>query len=110
MRNNNSKEKNLEEYIIDLYLNLKPRLKENNFPKIEDREKLRKTNPRIILEYVKSSIDILINISVKEKLEKISEDNEDLILNDTEVNQYEKQLRQAESQIRSHIKANIYYI
>ena len=108
MRNFN-KDKNLEESIIDLYLNIKLRKREDEIQKNEEREKLRKTNPKIILEYVKSSIDILINTTVKEKLERISADNSDLInLDETEVNEYEKQLRQVESEIRSHIKARNY--
>lgn len=108
---NFSKEKSLEESIIDLYLGLKVRKTEDDNRRDEEREKLRKTNPKIVLEYVKSSIDILISTTVKEKLEKISANNSDLInLDETEVNEYEKQLRQVESEIRNHIRVSFYDI
>jgi hypothetical protein len=108
---NTSKEKSLEESIIDLYLGLKIRKTEDDNRREEEREKLRKTNPKIVLEYVKSSIDILISTTVKEKLERISANNSDLInLDETEVNEYEKQLRQVESEIRNHIRVSFYDI
>ncbi len=108
---NSSKEKSLEESIIDLYLGLKVRKTDDDNRREEEREKLRKTNPKIVLEYVKSSIDILISTTVKEKLERISANNSDLInLDETEVNEYEKQLRQVESEIRNHIRVSFYDI
>jgi hypothetical protein len=108
---NSSKEKSLEESIIDLYLGLKVRKTDDDNRREEEREKLRKTNPKIVLEYVKSSIDILISTTVKEKLERISANNSDLInLDETDVNEYEKQLRQVESEIRNHIRVSFYDI
>ena len=102
MRKN--KEKTLEESIIDLYINIKLRKTEDN-QSHEEIEKLRKTSPKIILEYIKSSIDILISTTVKEKLERISANNSEINnLDENEVNLYEKQLRQVESDIRNHIK------
>lgn len=102
---NFSKDKTLEESIIDLYLGLKIRKTEDEVQQQEEREKLRKTNPKLVLEYVKSSIDILISTTVKEKLERISQNNSDLIhLDDLEVNEYEKLLRQVEGEVRTHIK------
>ena len=104
----NIKEKTLEESIIDLYINIKLRKNDDN-QRDEEKEKLRKTSPKIILEYIKSSIDILISTTVKEKLERISANNIDFInLDETEVNEYEKQLRQVESDIRNHIK--VYFL
>lgn len=108
---NSSKEKSLEESIIDLYLGLKVRKTDDDNRRDEEREKLRKTNPKIVLEYVKSSIDILISTTVKEKLERISANNSDLYnLDETEVNEYEKQLRQVESEIRNHIRVSFFDI
>jgi hypothetical protein len=104
MRNFN-KDKTLEESIIDLYLGLKLRKPEEDSQKEEERDKLRKTNPKLVLEYVKSSIDILISTTVKEKLERISQNNSELInIDEIEINEYEKLLRQVEGEIRNHIK------
>ena len=57
-------------------------------------------NPFVILEYIKNSIDILINLKVEERLE--SEKNVEI--NNTTENEYEVLLRKLESDIRIHIK------
>ena len=76
---------------------------------MSEKENLKKLNPTLILEYIKSSIEILININVHKKIEEfklkssranITEYTED------DVNIYEKSLRQLEAEIRNHIKVD----
>lgn len=72
----------------------------------EEKEKLRKTNALTIIDYIKNSIDILIDLKVEEKLESIKKLN----LSDEEEekqNEYEVLLRKLESDIRLHIKVFI---
>ena len=64
-----------------------------------------------LLDYIKSSIEILVNIKVEEKMElnklKFSSENNILSTNEEEnTNEYEKLLRQLESEIRNHIKVH----
>ena len=69
----------------------------------EEKEKLRKTSPLTIIDYIRNSIDILIDLKVEEKLEAIKKLN----LSDEEEekqNEYEVLLRKLESDIRTHIK------
>ncbi len=76
----------------------------NNDLLIEEKEKLRKTNPTTIIDYIKNSIDILIDLKVEEKLEAIKKLNSS---DEAEKqNEYETLLRKLESDIRLHIKVN----
>jgi len=68
----------------------------------QERENLMKTDPLIIIEYIKNSIDILINLKVEEKLE--IEKNAGLNDQSDKQNDYETLLRKLESDIRGHIK------
>jgi len=72
---------------------------------IEEREKLRKTNSLTIIDYIKNSIDILIDLKVEEKLEAIKKLN--LSGEEEKQNEYETLLRKLESDIRLHIKVLI---
>jgi hypothetical protein len=74
---------------------------------------LRNLSPFVILEYIKNSIEILINIKVEERLE--SEKNyieknkyiDDNYQNNLDYqNSYETLLRKYESDIRNHMKVN----
>ena len=65
-----------------------------------------------LLDYIKSSIEILVNIKVEEQMElnklKFSSENNILSTNEEEnTNEYEKLLRQLESEIRNHIKVHL---
>ena len=62
----------------------------------EEKETLKKTSSFTILEYIKNSIDILVDIKIEEKLNK-SKNNE-------EEYDYESMLKKLEADIRSHIK------
>lgn len=68
----------------------------------DEREKLRKTNSLTIIDYIKNSIDILIDLKVEEKLEAIKKLN--LSGEEEKQNEYETLLRKLESDIRLHIK------
>jgi hypothetical protein len=64
-----------------------------------------------VLDYIKSSIEILVSINSEKKLEeyKAKESNKNVNsvnndFTDEEVNVYEKSLRQLEAEIRNHVK------
>jgi len=70
-----------------------------------------------LIEYIKSSIEILINLKVEEKINALKENREKSSQSnnkfqssnsedDDDVNEYEKLLRQLESEIRTHIRVN----
>jgi hypothetical protein len=70
-----------------------------------------------LIEYIKSSIEILINLKVEEKINALKENREKSSQSnnkfqpsnsedDDDVNEYEKLLRQLESEIRNHIRVN----
>ena len=70
-----------------------------------------------MIEYIKSSIEILINLKVEEKINALKENREKSSQSnnkfqssnsedDDDVNEYEKLLRQLESEIRTHIRVN----
>ena len=61
----------IEEALIDLYLSVKIRSNDeidayNEDMLQEERDRLRDTNPFTILEYVKTSIEILMNMKMEE--------------------------------------------
>ena len=68
---------------------------------------MRKTSAFTLIEYIKSSVEILIDLKVQEKMQdKLvkRENNLNQEFNDEEVNEYEKLLRKLEGDIRSYIK------
>lgn len=77
-----------------------------------EKDKLMKSSSIKLLDYIKSSIEILVNIKVQEQLEKnkLKSSLEINLLSTNEEenpNDYEKLLRQLESEIRNHIKVTI---
>lgn len=82
-----------------------------------ERENLKKKNPKTLIEYIKSSIEILINLKVEERLNLLKESADKITFNpnndqenmsdEEEVNEYEKLLRQLEGEIRNHIRVNL---
>jgi len=76
----------------------------------EEKNKLRQTSPFVIIDYIKSSIEILIDLKIQEKLESLknpSQSQDHTINDEDEINDYEKLLRKAEGENRTHIKVNI---
>jgi len=69
----------------------------------EEKENLRKLNPLKIIEYIKTSVDILINVKVEEKFSQLLGDERD---SDNKMSEYEPLLKKLESDIRQHIKVN----
>jgi len=103
--------------LVDLYLNVKIRKQEEieNFDENsleKERETLKALDPIQLIEYIKASIEILINLKVEEKIQAHKENKDDQQINmnnffneDEEgVNEYERLLRQLEAEIRNHIK------
>lgn len=63
-----------------------------------------KTHPYTIIEYIKTSIEILIDLKVQEKCaEQLQQDSQ---LHSEEPNNYEKLLWKLESDIRNFIKVH----
>lgn len=112
----------VHEAIVDLYMTIKIRNSEevnktsnlqiegfNHEKQTLEKEKLTKSSSLKLIDYIKSSIEILVNIKVEEQIElnkiKFSQENNILSTNEEEnTNEYEKLLRQLESEIRNHIK------
>ena len=126
MRKPYNNNKTLEDAIVDLYLNVKIRKQEEvkyqcnlyssqieiydeNFQE-QEKEKLRKASPFTLIEYIKSSIEILIDLKVQEKLQDRDARRAEFDDNEDETNEYEKLLRKLESDIRTYIKVNKFYI
>ena len=104
-------QREIEDAIIDLYLNVKIRKQEdidmyNNNLKQKEINLLKKHSPLTIIEYIKSSIEILVNLRVQEKLldKDVKSSNESLRQNTTtnssSVNYYEELLKEQEHELR----------
>jgi hypothetical protein len=92
--------KSAHDALIELYLDVKIRdqdeIKQMDNNKLnEEKEALRKCDPFTIIKYIKTSIDIIIDLKVEEKIEN-SHSEED--------NDYETMLRKLEGDVRGHIK------
>lgn len=76
-----------------------------------EKEKLKRASPLTIIEYIKSSIEILIDLKAQEKLEEKEYNrhqdksySNNLNIGEDETNEYEKLLRKLEADIRCYIK------
>ena len=67
----------------------------------DERENLRKLNPLRIIEYIKTSLDILIDVKVEERIDNINREGKDSV---DRMNEYEPLLKKLESDIRQHIR------
>ena len=71
---------------------------------------MRRASPFTIIEYIKSSIEILIDLKVQERMQERESQREEGDGNfnnfnfDDETNEYEKLLRKLEADIRTYIK------
>lgn len=68
----------------------------------DERENLAKTNPLVILDYIKNTIEILVESKVDERLESLKKNHTEE--NEEKSNEYETLLRKLESDIRQHIR------
>jgi len=68
----------------------------------DERENLAKTNPLVILDYIKNTIEILVESKVDERLESLKKNHTEE--NEEKANEYETLLRKLESDIRQHIR------
>jgi hypothetical protein len=66
----------------------------------EEKDNLRKAPPITLIDYIKTSIDILIDLKVEERLEGIRKSTE----GDDKQGDYETLLRKLEGDIRQHIR------
>lgn len=81
-----------------------------------EKEKLRTLDARIVLDYIKSIIDIIVELKCEEKIqshnEKINlkeraEDTPQPIDEYEPINEYENALRHLEAEVRNHIKVTV---
>jgi hypothetical protein len=67
----------------------------------DEKENLRKTDSLTVIEYIKSSIDILIQMKVDEQVESIQRERAE---KEEDQQDYESVLVKLESDIRGHIR------
>lgn len=75
----------------------------------KERDRLRKISPFTLIEYIKSSVEILVDLKVQETSKEKNLRKEQLSFNnisDDDINEYEKLLRKLEADIRQYIKVN----
>lgn len=90
--------------LIDLYLNVKVRSEENlkNCTKEQidkERKAVSNTNPITIVDYIRSSIEILLNLQKEEGTLK----QNSIRISDTQES-YEEQIQKLEAETRMHIR------
>lgn len=68
----------------------------------EEFDRLCKTDPKTIIEYIKSTIDVIVQMLVDEKLNEYRKANDDS-------QEYENLLIKLEGDIRGHIRVPIYH-
>ena len=111
----------IKEQLIDLYLYLKIRKAEDieNLTKEDietEKDVLKVLSSKDIINYIRNTIETLIDIKVHEKYEEIllNEESKQYYHNNEDKNDenglmlYEDMLRKAEKDIRKHIRVNIY--
>ncbi len=98
--------------IIDLYQRIKIRKKsdtkiiDKNFLD-QEKKLLTSISPKVLIEYIKIHLNLLIDIKVNEKLSKIEKNPMEFVsYNGSEIpsNNYEKLLRRYEGDIRNYIR------
>ena len=73
----------------------------------EEKDILKKTPPLTLIEYIKTSIDILIDLKVDEKLDSLKRAQG---IDDENSQDYESLLKKLEADIRQHIRVLINFI
>ena len=71
---------------------------------------MKKSNPLTIIQYIKTSIEIIVDLKVQEKIKEFEKNKEDLFEFEDDCSEYEKLLRKLESDIRNYIKVLIYLL
>ena len=99
----NNKEANiLHQALIELYLSFK--LKLSTDLSIESEENtLMKTNPFTVINYIKNTVDILINLQIEEAMQKSKQEE----IGSAREDSLEKLTQTLETEIRSHIRVNL---
>ena len=103
----------MQKALIDLYLNVKVRSTEEitnyNEDKLEEeREVLKEATPLLLVDYIRSSIEILMNMRAEEQaLIKAQNVNESILSESSQKEPpkiYEEQIQKLEEESRSHIR------
>ena len=109
--------KDVKEALVSLYLNVKVRSTEEisayNEAKLkEERDSLKDIEPLLLVEYIQSSIEILLNIRNEENaLIKVDGGDTDSVASGVSSakeipKEYEKQIQLLEEEVRSHVRVN----
>jgi len=94
--------------LIDLYLNVKVRSTEDieNYTEEkldEERETLLETDPLIIIDYIKTSIEILLNLKQEEDHAELKKNENESMRSEIQQD-YESQIQKLEAETRMHIR------
>ena len=97
--------------LIDLYLNVKVRNSEDieNYSEEnleEERGSLKDTDPLIIIDYIKSSIEILLSLKQEDEQQTAQKKpvNESIVSEKDVQLDYEQQIQKLEAETRTHIR------
>ena len=98
----------LKEAIIDLYLNVKIRSSDEITKYNEDilsneRDKLQDIDSFLVLDYIRTSVEILLNMKEEDESKKSQRTKKDQSLAEPPKD-YEKMLQKLEGDIRTHIR------
>jgi len=104
----------MQEALVDLYLNVKIRSTEeiNSYTEAkldEERNSLKETDPLLLIEYIRASIEILLNMRSEENaLIKTKDEEAVSVTSEKSVKEipklYEQQIIKLEEETRSHIR------
>ena len=105
-KSNSGVDNELSQALVNLYLNVKVRTMKNvksynDESQNKERESLRDANPLILIEYIKSSIEILGNL--KAEGGSCNKSLSESAVSETQEN-YEDQIQKLEAETRMHIR------
>ncbi len=108
----------LQQALVDLYLNVKVRstdeIEKYDEEKLEEERKtLKETEPLLLVEYIRTSIEILMNVRAEEKaLVKSQKEETESVTSETPSQSeppraYEQQIQKLEEESRMHIRVRM---
>jgi len=97
----NKEASELHQILIDFYTYLKSKLNPSKEQTHTEESSLLNSNPSTVIEYIKSTIDILITMEVEKAVKYVNEKEEGELEQDLE-----KLTQNLEAEVRSHIRVN----
>ncbi len=101
----------LVEAIKELYVDVKLKYKCENQEELKKKEldKIKEINVFKLIDYIRESIDIYVNLKLDEAKYSTNEtDDKQKLFHDDEEEVYEKMIKKLEADVRNHIKVNIF--